>query len=334
MITTMITAMIMKRNCGTLTKIALATALLSMVMCLPVISGVQQRLVKLSYNITIENIPEEAEKVNVWMPIPLSNSVQNLEELWTSDNVSYVILIDKEYNNRFLYVMLSRERIKGSELSFTVDFRVDRKSYEKRGLGESDGSLERFLKPDELVPVDGKIAEEARSVVGDVIEPSQQARLLFDHIVDSVSYDKSGTGWGRGDAIYACDVRTGNCTDFHSLFIGEARSLKIPARFIIGFPLPPDAKSGTIKGYHCWGEFYIEGEGWIPIDASEARKHLDRRNEYFRNLDANRVSFTLGRDIRLPRAQSNRVKNYVIYPYAEIDGKEVPVKWQISFEDQ
>lgn len=326
--------MIIKRNCGTLTKIALATALLSMVMCLPVISSVQQRSVKLSYNITIDNIPEEAEKVNVWVPIPLSNSVQNLEELGTSDNVSYIILIDKEYNNRFLYVTLSRERIKGSELSFTVDFRVNRKSYEKRGLGEANGSLERFLKPDELVPVDGKIAEEARTVVGDAREPSQQARLLFDHIVDTVDYDKSGTGWGAGDALYACDIRAGNCTDFHSLFIGEARSLKIPARFIMGLPLPPKAGSGTIEGYHCWGEFYIDGEGWIPIDASEAKKHLDRRNEYFRNLDANRVSFTLGRDIRLPRAQSNPVKNYVIYPYAEIDGKEVPAKWQISFEDQ
>jgi transglutaminase-like putative cysteine protease len=42
-------------------------------------------------------------------------------------------------------------------------------------------------------------------------------------------YDKTGTGWGRGDVLYACDAKKGNCTDFHSLFIAMARSQGIPA---------------------------------------------------------------------------------------------------------
>ena len=315
------------------TKLVVTVILLSITACFSAMSNAQQRSVELNYGVTVGDIPEEANKLGVWIPIPRSNSVQNLAELQISDDLSYIILTDKEYNNQFLYVLMSREQIKGSEFSFTATFRVSRKSYRKRDLSETDGSLERFLKPDKLVPIDGRIAEEARTVVGDTKEPSQQARLLFDHIVNTVDYDKSGTGWGIGDALHACDIRAGNCTDFHSLFIGEARSLKIPARFLIGFSLPPGAKSGTIKGYHCWGEFYIKGEGWIPIDASEARKHTKRKEEYFRNLDANRVSFTLGRDVTLPRAQSNPVKNYVIYPYAEIDGKEASVKWKVSFEE-
>ena len=75
---------------------------------------------------------------------------------------------------------------------------------------------------------------------------------LYDNIVTTLLYDKSGKGWGRGDATYACDIRTGNCTDFHSLFIGEARSLGIPARFIMGLPLPEGRSQGVIPGYHCW----------------------------------------------------------------------------------
>ena len=35
----------------------------------------------------------------------------------------------------------------------------------------------------------------------------------------SMRYDKTGTGWGHGDVLYACDAKKGNCTDFHSLFI-------------------------------------------------------------------------------------------------------------------
>jgi len=42
-----------------------------------------------------------------------------------------------------------------------------------------------------------------------------QARALYDHTIDRMSYIKYGEGWGKGDAVYACDSRTGNCTDFH-----------------------------------------------------------------------------------------------------------------------
>ena len=319
-------------------KIVLVASLLAAVMCLPSISSGQQRALELSYSVTVKDIPENSGEVSIWLPLPRSNTVQELIDFRIPDDVPYTILTDEELNNKFLYFRLPCEQAEKSEVSIAATFQVKRRSYSKRGRDDdipldTDDSFKRFLGPNRLVPIDGKIAQEALTAVGDVKEPSDQVKLLFDNIVDTVAYDKSGSGWGAGDAVYACDVRAGNCTDFHSLFIGEARSLGIPARFLIGFPLPPDKESGQIKGYHCWGEFYIDGKGWIPIDASEARKNVERRDEYFANLDANRVSFTLGRDIRLPKAQSDPVKNYVVYPYAEIDGKEVPVEWQMKFKD-
>ena len=83
--------------------------------------------------------------------------------------------------------------------------------------------------------------------------------------------EKSGTGWGRGDAMFACDARTGNCTDFHSYFIALARAVGIPARFAIGATIPADKTEGTIEGYHCWAEFFADGR-WVPVDISEAWK--------------------------------------------------------------
>jgi transglutaminase-like putative cysteine protease len=137
-----------------------------------------------------------------------------------------------------------------------------------------------------------------------------------------MSYDKSGKGWGRGDAIYACDVRRGNCTDFHSLFIALARARGIPARFTIGFPIGK-ARSGEVPGYHCWAEFYAGGE-WVPIDASEAWKNPARHEYYFGHLDAARVAFTMGRDLALTPRQQGEPLNYLIYPYVEVDGKPLP----------
>ena len=79
-------------------------------------------------------------------------------------------------------------------------------------------------------------------------------------------YDKTSSGWGRGDAVWACDAKRGNCTDFHSPFIGMLRVDGIPAGFDIGFPLPENKDKGDIAGYQCWAEFYARKTGWIPVD--------------------------------------------------------------------
>lgn len=39
----------------------------------------------------------------------------------------------------------------------------------------------------------------------------EQGRALYDHVLGRLKHDKSGSGWGRGDAQYACDARAGNC---------------------------------------------------------------------------------------------------------------------------
>jgi hypothetical protein len=88
----------------------------------------------------------------------------------------------------------------------------------------------------------------------------------------------------------------------------------------MGFPIPVDASEGTVDGYHCWAEFYVEDHGWVPVDASEAHKHSSKREAFFGGLDANRVAVTLGRDIAIPDTDGEPF-NYIIYPHVEIDGK-------------
>jgi transglutaminase-like putative cysteine protease len=147
-------------------------------------------------------------------------------------------------------------------------------------------------------------------------------------------YDKTGEGWGRGDAVWACTSKRGNCTDFHSLFIGMMRSSGIPARFEIGFPLPDGKTEGDIGGYHCWAEFYLAGIGWVPVDASEAWKKPAKRDFFFGAHDTNRVFFTYGRDIRLSPDQKGDPLNYFIYPYAETNGQPVKnLQTHFSFRD-
>ena len=296
----------------------------------------RSRTVEFEYHFVVTDVPAGAARVTAWVPIPVANAKQELLSVQVSaSNGRHSEVREDEYGNRFFRFDFSQAAARGLTPTATLVYRVRRRAY--RVLSEpgaasgamaklpepvSAGSanLARFLRRDALVPTNGRIAAEASRVAEAGTSPAGRARLLFDHIVDTVRYDKSGTGWGRGDALYACDARAGNCTDFHSLFIGEARALELPARFIMGFPLPSDKEEGEVAGYHCWAEWYRKGLGWVPLDASEAHKHPEKREALYGGLDADRIEFTVGRDIRLPGAAAGSV-NYMIYPYVEVDGK-------------
>jgi transglutaminase-like putative cysteine protease len=184
------------------------------------------------------------------------------------------------------------------------------------------------------VPIDGKVRDLAAEVTRGRVTDLEKARAIYDYAVSTLKYDKTGAGWGRGDVLYACDEKRGNCTDFHAVFVGFCRAVGIPARFQIGFSIPPDKTAGEIAGYHCWAEFYLPDRGWIPVDASEAGKNPALRDYYFGAHDAHRVQFSQGRDIRLNPPQSGERLNFFIYPYVEIDGRgHGDVEKRFSFRD-
>ena len=162
----------------------------------------------------------------------------------------------------------------------------------------------------------------------------EKARAIYNYVIATMKYDKTGAGWGRGDAAWFCTTKKGNCTDFHGMFLGMARAAGIPSKFEIGFPLPMDATRGATGGYHCWAESYVEEYGWIPVDASEAWKHPDKKDYFFGAHDANRVQFTTGRDLELAPKQAGGPVNYAVYPYAELGGKQFSaIKTQFAFQD-
>ena len=264
-------------------------------------------------------VGEVAGDAKIWIPVPQDTDHPTITELTVETKADYSYVTDADYGNQFLLIEWD-----GSEIEVSIRFVAHR----VRRTAESGDSFEplgaaeraRYLSASRMVVTDGVVAAEAQRIAGNADTAHSKARSLYDHIVSTVRYDKSGEGWGRGDAVYACDTRAGNCTDFHSLFIGEARSLGVPSRFLMGFSIPRDEPSGEIGGYHCWGEYYDDAIGWVPLDASEAFKAPARRDELFGGLDADRVQFTVGRDIVLP-GMSGEPLNFAIYPYLEVDGQ-------------
>ena len=298
----------------------------------------RSRTVFMEYSASIGPLAAGTGQVDLWMPVPHDDPYQRIARLEVASPYPYQIDED-EIGNRTLHLRVDRP----SREPIRVTLRCEATRLEHRqnlaavsaAVREEPQELARWMKPDRLVPLDNQIRAWASEVVAAAHATTDldKARAIYNHVVATVKYDKSGKGWGRGDIRYACENRRGNCTDFHAIFIGYARAVGIPARFSIGLPLPAAWGAGQVSGYHCWAEFYAQGIGWVPVDASEAAKDPSRREYFFGAHDENRVEFSRGRDLVLVPPQTGEPLNYFIYPYAEADGRPIEVERAVSYRD-
>ncbi len=300
------------------------------------------RKFRFTYSFTVKDIPPGTKLVRVWAPVAHTDEHQTVRLVGIKAPGKTEMTQEGEYGNRMMYAEVRNPTQSTAE--FTLEYEATRREYSVGDFAQLErkdtkpgvvpASMSRYVEPDKLIPVDGKIKSLAQEVTGNQIGTVAKAKAAYDYLFTTMRYDKSGTGWGRGDAVWACDAKHGNCTDFHSPFIGMMRADDIPAKFDIGFPLPDDKDKGDIAGYHCWAEFYAQKIGWIPVDISEAWKAKEKRDYFFGSLDANRVRFSTGRDITLSPKQDGPPLNYFVYPYVEIDGKPYEaVSKQFSFEE-
>lgn len=296
-------------------------------------TNLKQRKFEFTYSATVQ-VPEGSSSAKIWLPVPKSDINQQITTVQVKSEQPISFLTDGEYGNSVL-VATSNNPKAGA---FTVDmtFQVTRQENINRlALDQkvtqkepnnitsniaSDPLMPRWLQADKLVPISQRIKDLAIEITKDKQTDQEKLTAIYYYAANNLKYDKSGTGWGKGDIYFACDEKRGNCTDFHALIIGLCRAVGIPARFAIGFSIPTDKPEGQIAGYHCWAESYIKGKGWIPMDASEASKNPQLKDYFFGAHDENRVEFSIGRDVPLPGIHSEPL-NFFIYPYAEIDQK-------------
>ncbi len=270
-------------------------------------------------------LPEIKGEARVWIPLAKTDAFQTVTEEKLNIPVKWERVQDRDYGND-ICVLYPQHSDSGKTVE--IRYRVTRK--EKAAYSASSAEAARYLRPETLVPINETFRTLAQKATAGKTDDLQRTKALYDHVIGRMRYDKSGIGWGRGDAMYACDVRTGNCTDFHAYFIALARSIGIPARFAIGATIPADKNEGTIEGYHCWAEFLANGR-WVPVDISEAWKNPKLADYYFGHNPANRFELTKGRDLVVDPEPASGPINFLAYPLLEMNGEVIKPETTFTF---
>jgi transglutaminase-like putative cysteine protease len=84
-------------------------------------------------------------------------------------------------------------------------------------------------------------------------------------VLDAVAYETGHTD-AATTAEDALAKGKGVCQDHAHLFIGAARLLGVPARYVSGYLMMND-RTDQDAG-HAWAEAHVDGLGWVGFDVS------------------------------------------------------------------
>lgn len=303
-------------------------------------------------------VPTGAKDVRVWFPLPRTEEGQTISDLKIEAPAGWREATDDQ-GNRYVYAAVTNP---GEQVAVKTTFTIVRAEQRTaldpsrtRALTDAERKEHAaWLDDDTHVVANDEIRALAAKIRGDETNPLKIARKLYDWTLDNVEYwVKDPSKWKAspvGSSKYCLDNRTGNCTDFHSLWTALARASGIPTRMKYGSLFKPslDGKDKDAS-YHCWPESWFPNLGWVPNDVAVADIFvapiaLDANNTekvtlttasgykgadpvlvdyYFGNLDARRVTWTLGRDLTFDPKQSAGPVNMNAKGYVEVDGKEL-----------
>ncbi len=297
----------------------------------PAFSAEQQGIIRIQ--VDLQNA--DSQPARLWLPYPLSDQYQRIEDIHLQGNYSHTAVYREPVSGALFLFAQWPEQMAKKQLSF--EFKVhakERKVTDLVNTGEAiPVEVHPYLQTNGWVPSDGevaKIAEQLKTGRSGVLE---KARAVYDWVVENTTRDPNIRGCGTGIVERTLAKRSGKCADLSSVFVALARNIGVPAREVFGLRLGTQAEQDMTGGFHCWAEFYLPGTGWIPVDPSDVRKKmladnlsLDEvkplRDYYFGAVDAYRIVLEWGgRGISLPYSKESSPVNYLMYPYAEINGK-------------
>lgn len=98
-------------------------------------------------------------------------------------------------------------------------------------------------------------------------DPLAMLHALSDAVHAAVTYASGFTDAGT-TAEEALAAASGVCQDHTHIFVGAARALGIPARYVSGYLMMNDRVEQEAS--HAWAEAHVEGLGWVGFDISNA----------------------------------------------------------------
>ncbi|HEY7903349.1 MAG TPA: transglutaminase-like domain-containing protein [Casimicrobiaceae bacterium] len=298
---------------------------------------------------TMVDVLFPAGATRVWLPVTLREDTdwqKNLGNRWSSAG-NLALASDRSWGAAFLAADWPADAPARATLVSRVATRDRAVDVTQRTGARLAPEVQRhYLRATRLIPTDGIVLATAREATRGARSEEAQARALYEWICENTKRDPKVRGCGTGDIRYMLESGNlgGKCADLNALYVGMARSLKIPARDVYGVRVADSrlgyrslGKSGDItRAQHCRAEYFQNGVGWVPVDPADVRKVileedggkreddsvvLAARKRLFGGWEMNWMAFNFAHDVELAGASRGPI-GFLMYPQAETaDGR-------------
>lgn len=283
--------------------------------------------VKFTYTVTVDaDIVPAGEIIRCWLPYPRNSNARQKNVKLISTNVKEYVLANNENLQRTIY--LEKPAVKDKPTEFQVEFSLTSfAQYQKINLKD----IKKYKKNTEFykkytserkthIIFTKEIKELSKKIIGSETNPYLKAKKIFTWIDKNIPWASAREYSTMSNIpMYVLENKHGDCGMQTLLFITLARYNGIPTKWQSGWHFHP----GHIN-LHDWGEFYLEGIGWIPIDQSFGTIISDNENIhnfYLGNID--RYRLIVNDDYSKPLFPSK------IYPRSEtIDFQRGELEWK------
>lgn len=134
------------------------------------------------------------------------------------------------------------------------------------GMHSGHMPLWAFLSQTELTRPGPKMRALAAELAANTTDsPLDRLHELASAVIETVTYDTGHTGVDTTAEEALC-AGHGVCQDHAHIFIGAARLLGIPARYVSGYLMMNDRIDQ--EAGHGWAEAHVDGLGWVGFDVS------------------------------------------------------------------
>ena len=134
-----------------------------------------------------------------------------------------------------------------------------------------------------------RVRELALSIAGNETNPRTRAERVATYLRTNYKYSRT-TDPGKDDPVssFLINKKAAHCEYFASATVILLRYLDIPARYVTGYyahdSSPDNITIVRQHDAHAWAECWIDGQGWITLDATPA--------EGLPNADADAIPWT------------------------------------------
>jgi transglutaminase-like putative cysteine protease len=221
----------------------------------------------------IVTAPYHTKQLRVWLPMPQSDSAQQIEDgELSSYPMSVKPRVEKEpkFGNRLAYFEFAKPE--GAQI---IRHRFKVTAYELRwGLDPTKvakvdhwpSSFDPYLKSDGTVVVNDRLQQLTHEFIGNSHNEAVQLDCVMGWVNKNMRYDHSVASL-RASSEHAITERAGHCSDYHGLCAAFGRALGFPTRITYGMnTFPKNSPS------HCKLEAFLPPYGWVSFDVSETQK--------------------------------------------------------------